>query len=554
VSANAAAVAQIGFLAAALLVVHRPLGDYLARVFQSRRHLVIERSIYRVAHVDPDADQHWSLYARSMLAFALAGVALLYALQRLQSLLPWSRGLTGVSPATAWNTAVSFVTNTNWQSYSGEATLGHFVQMAGLAVQSFASAAVGLAVAVALVRGFARSRTDRLGNFWSDVVRGVIRVLLPLSFVAALVLLLGGVVQSLSADAQVTSLAGGTQTLITGPVASQEAIKELGTNGGGPFNANSAHPFEGPSALVSLFQVFLLLVIPFSLPRTFGLMVGDVRQGRAILAVMATLWLASVAVLTTAELSGAGPIPEAASAAMEGKEVRFGEALSALFAASTTATSTGAVNATHDSLTGLGGGVALTNILLGEVSPGGVGSGLYGMLVLAVLAVFLAGLMVGRTPEYLGKKIGRREVTLVALYVLTVPTLLLLGAGLTAGVPGLAQASVQDPGPHGLTEILYAYASASNNNGSAFAGFNAATDYQNIALGTVMVLGRLLPMLLVLALAGSLARQKPLPVSEGALPTHTPVFVGLLAFVTVVVAGLTYFPALSLAPVAEALR
>jgi K+-transporting ATPase ATPase A chain len=549
----AAAAAQVGLLVGALAAVHRPLGDYLARVFTSPRHLRAERLVYRAAAVDPDADQRWPVYARSALAFSLVGVLGLYLLQRLQGVLPGSRGLDGVAQATAWNTAASFVTNTNWQSYSGESTMGNLVQMAGLAVQNFLSAAVGLAVAIALVRGFVRSRTDRVGNFWTDVTRGTVRILLPLAALGALVLMAGGVVQSFAADLQVTTLTGGAQTIVVGPVASQEAIKELGTNGGGFFNSNSAHPFEGPSAWVSLFQVFLLLVIPFSLPRTFGRLVGDLRQGRAILAVMASLWAVAVGLLVAAELGAAGTVPQAAGAAMEGKEVRFGPALSAIFAASTTGTSTGAVNAMHDSLTAAGGGVALVNIMLGEVSPGGVGSGLYGLLVLAVLAVFLAGLMVGRTPEYLGKKIGRREVTLVALFVLAVPTFLLLGAAVTAAVPELRAASVQEAGPHGLTEVLYAYGSASNNNGSAFAGFNAATDWQNVALGLAMLLGRFVPIVLVLALAGSLAQQKPLPVTEGSLPTHTPVFVGLLTFVAVVVAGLTYFPALSLAPIAEAL-
>jgi len=549
-----AAAAQVALVVVALALVHRPLGDHIARVFGSSRHLRVELLFYRAAGVDPDADQRWPVYARSVLAFSLASVVVLYGLQRLQEFLPWNRGLPAVPPATAWNTAVSFVTNTNWQSYSGEATMGHLVQMAGLTVQNFVSAAVGLAVAIALVRGFTRSRTERIGNFWTDVTRAIVRILLPLSFAAAVVLVIGGVVQNLAPDIHVTTLSGGSQAIVGGPVASQEAIKELGTNGGGFFNANSAHPFEGPSAWVSLVQVFLMLVIPFSLPRTFGRMVGDLRQGRALLAVMASLWLSAVGLLTWAELHAAGAVPQAAGAAMEGKEVRFGEALSALFAASTTGTSTGSVNALHDSFTAAGGGVALASMMLGEVSPGGVGSGLYGILVLAILAVFLAGLMVGRTPEYLGRKVGRREVTLVALYVLTVPTLLLVGAALTAVVPGLREASVQEAGPHGLSEVLYAYASAANNNGSAFAGFNAATDYQNAALGVVMLLGRLVPIVLVLALAGSLAQQKPLPASAGSLPTHTPVFVGLLTFVTVVVAGLTYFPALSLAPLAEALR
>jgi K+-transporting ATPase ATPase A chain len=420
-------------------------------------------------------------------------------------------------------------------------------------VQNFLSAAVGMAVAVALVRGFARQQTDRLGNFWVDLIRGTVRILLPLSLVAAVLLVLSGAVQNFAGPQEITTLAGGTQSIVGGPIASQEAIKDLGTNGGGFFNANSAHPFENPLPWTNLLEIFLLLVIPFSLPRTFGSMVGDRRQGRLVLAVMAALWLAAVTVATWAETSALGTVPQAAGAAMEGKELRFGPAASALFAASTTGTSTGSVNSFHDSFTALGGGTALLNIMLGEVAPGGVGAGLYGMLVLAVLTVFLAGLMVGRTPEYLGKKLGRREVTLVALYVLTMPTLLLVGAALTAGSEELAAAAVQDPGAHGLSEILYAYASASNNNGSAFAGFGAATVYQNIALGLAMLLGRFVPIVLVLALAGSLAGQRPTPAGAGTLPTHTPVFGGLLGFVVLVVAGLTFFPALALAPVAEAL-
>ena len=544
---------MIAVLVAALAVAHAPLGDHIARQLTSTRHLAVERVLYRLGGVDPDADQRWPVYARSVLGFSLVSVLLVYALQRTQHLLPLSLGLPGVEPATAWNTAVSFVTNTNWQSYSGEAAMGHLVQAAALAVQNFASAAVGLAVAVALVRGYTRSRTDRIGNFWTDLVRSLVRVLLPLAVVAAVVMVLGGVVQDLSGPTAVTTLDGGSQTLVGGPVASQEAIKELGTNGGGFFGANSAHPFEGPSAWVGLLQVFLMLVIPFSLPRTFGRLVGDRRQGLAIVSIMGALWLGSVTLAVWAETAGGGAVPQAAGAAMEGKEQRFGEVLSALFAASTTGTSTGAVNASHDSLTPAGGGLALLNMMLGEVSPGGVGAGLYGILVLSVLAVFLAGLMVGRTPEHLGKKIGRTQVTLVALYVLTMPTLLLVGAALTAGIPSLREASLLDEGAHGLSEVLYAYASAANNNGSAFAGFGAATTYQNTALGLVMALGRFVPLLLVLALAGSLARQAPVPTGTGTLPTHTPVFVGLLGFVVVVVAGLTFFPALALAPLAEAL-
>ncbi len=552
-SAEVAAWLQIGLLVVALAAVHVPLGEYMARVFTSPRHTRAERAIYRVVGVDADREQRWSVYAMSLLAFSAVSVLLLYGFLRLQDHLPMSLGRAGIAPDGAWNTAVSFVTNTNWQWYSGETAMGHLVQMAGLVVQNFTSAAVGLAVAVALVRGFARSRTEQLGNFWVDLVRGILRILLPLALAAAIVLVVGGVVQNFASPHEVTTLTGGTQTLVGGPVASQEAIKDLGTNGGGFFNANSAHPFENPTGWTNLLEIFLLLVIPFSLPRTFGRMVGDRRQGFAILGVMGALWAGAVAVTTWAETSGFGAVPQAAGAAMEGKELRFGPAASALFAASTTGTSTGSVNAFHDSFTGLGGGMTMLNMMLGEVSPGGVGTGLYGMLLLAVLTVFLAGLMVGRTPEYLGKKIGRHEVTLVALYVLTMPTLVLVGSALTAVIPQLTDASVHQPGAHGLSEILYAYASAGNNNGSAFAGFAAGTPYQNTALGLVMLLGRFVPIVLALALAGRLAAQRLVPAGAGTLPTHTPGFAVLLGSVAVVVAGLTFFPALALAPIAEAL-
>ncbi len=551
-STTAAGVVSVLVLVGALALAHRPLGDHIARVLTSERHLAIERAVYRAARVDPGADQRWSAYALSLLGFSLASVLLLYLVLRVQQWLPLSLGFQGVPAEGAFNTAISFVTNTNWQWYSGESTMGHTVQMAGLAVQNFVSAAVGLCVAVALIRGFVRSRTDRLGSFWVDLVRVVVRILLPMSFLAALVLVSAGVVQNLAGALDVTTLAGGAQTLPGGPVASQEAIKELGTNGGGFFNANSAHPFESPTPFTNLFENFLLLVIPFSLPRTFARMVGDARQGYAVLATMAVLWIGAVAATTAFELAGRGAVPEAVGAAMEGKEVRIGIPSSALFAASTTGTSTGAVNSFHDSFTAGGGGVTILNMMLGEVSPGGVGAGLYGMLVLAVVAVFLAGLMVGRTPEYLGKKIGRREMTCAALYVLVMPTALLVGAAVAVATPaGLA--GLQDDGAHGLSEVLYAFASASNNNGSAFAGLSVATPFYDVALGLCMLVGRFLPIVLVLALAGSLAAQRPVPAGSGTLPTTGPLFVGLLTTVVLVVAGLTFLPALVLGPVSEAL-
>ncbi|WP_374727006.1 potassium-transporting ATPase subunit KdpA [Promicromonospora iranensis] len=548
-----AAVAQILVLVAALAAVHAPLGAYLARTYTSPNHLRAERLWYRVVRVDPDAEQRWTTYLMSLLGFSLVSVLFLYGLERLQAHLPWSLGLAGFDPAGAWNSAVSFTTNTNWQWYSGEAAAGHLLQMAGFAVQNFVSASVGMAVAIALVRGFARSGTDaRIGNFWSDLTRGVVRVLLPLSAVAAVVLMASGVIQNLDPHTALRTVEGASQHVLGGPVASQEAIKDLGTNGGGFFNANSAHPLENPTPLTNLVEIFLLLVIPFTLPRAFGLMVGDRRQGWAILGVMAGLWAASLALTTWAEMAGPGAAPQAAGAAMEGKETRFGLAASALFAVSTTATSTGSVNSMHDSFPAPGGGMLLFNMLLGEVAPGGVGAGLSGMLVLAVVAVFVAGLMVGRTPEYLGKKIGRPEMTIVALYVLTVPALVLVGTAVSVVVePGLA--GVQDPGPHGLSEVLYAFASAANNNGSAFAGLTTGTPFYEVAQGLVMLAGRFVPIALVLALAGRLASQTTVPATSGTLPTHRPLFAGLLAAVAIVVVGLTFIPVLSLGPVVESL-
>ncbi|MGW8566564.1 potassium-transporting ATPase subunit KdpA [Isoptericola sp. NPDC055881] len=548
-----AAVGQLLLLLAMLAAAHAPLGGYLARVYSAPRHTRAERAWYRAVRVDPDAQQHWRSYLLSVLGFSLASVLLLYALGRLQQHLPWNLGFTGLDPAGAWNTAVSFTTNTNWQWYSGEAAAGHLLQMAGLTVQNFVSAAVGMSVAIALVRGFARSGTDgRVGNFWSDLTRSVVRVLLPLSVVAALVLVAGGVVQNLDPHTAVTTLDGGVQHLLGGPVASQEAIKELGTNGGGFFNANSAHPLENPSPWTNLLEIFLILLVPTALPRAFGIMVGDRRQGWAILGAMVGLLLVAIALTTWAELAGPGTAPHLAGAATEGKETRFGLAGSALFGAATTGTSTGAVNAMHDSFTAPGGGVVLFAMLLGEIAPGGVGSGLYGMLVLAVVAVFVAGLMVGRTPEYLGKKIGRGEMTLVALYVLTTPAVVLVGTALSVSVqPGLA--GIQEPGPHGLTEVLYAFASAGNNNGSAFAGLTSGTTFYDTLLGLAMLAGRFVPIALVLALAGRLASQRTVPASAGTLPTHQPLFVGLVATVALVVVGLTFVPVLSLGPVAESL-
>ncbi|NEA36060.1 potassium-transporting ATPase subunit KdpA [Streptomyces sp. SID13031] len=552
-SDTAAGLLQVGLLVALLAAVYRPLGGYMARVYTSDKDVRIERVTYKLLGVDSKADQTWAVYARSLLAFSAVGVILLYAVQRLQHYLPLSLGLPNVEPGLAFNTAASFVSNTNWQSYSPEVTMGHLVQFAGLAVQNFLSAAVGITVVIALIRGFARSKTDRLGNFWVDLTRTVVRVLLPIAVIGTLALVAMGVVQNFSGGHEVTSVVGQTQHLPGGPVASQEIIKELGTNGGGFYNANSGHPFENPNGLSNLFEIFLLLVIPVALTRTFGLMVKDKRQGYAILGVMGTLWAAFTFSATFFENQGAGTATQAAGAAMEGKETRFGEWASALFASSTTGTSTGAVNAAHDSFTPLGGGTALFHMMLGEVSPGGTGTGLYGMLVLAVLAVFVAGLMVGRTPEYLKKKITAREMKLVSLYILATPSLVLVGSAIAMGLATARASIFNTDSPHGFSEVLYAFTSAGNNNGSAFGGISANIPFYNTALGLVMLLGRFVPIVIVLALAGSFARQQPVPVNEGTLPTHKALFVTLLVGVVLIVTGLTYFPALTLGPLAEGL-
>lgn len=545
-----AGVLELLALLAALALSCKPLGTYMARVYSSDQHWRVEKWIYRGIGADPDTPLRWPAYLRGVLAFSAVGVLFLYLLQRIQGVLPGSLGFSAVPPAQAFNTAASFVANTNWQSYAGEQAMGHVVQTAGLAVQNFVSAAVGMAVAVALVRGFARSRTGELGNFWADLVRGTVRILLPLAAVAAVVLVACGAIQNFSGIHEVGQFLGGAQQWNGGAVASQEAIKELGTNGGGYFNANSAHPFENPTPFTNLFEIFLILVIPFSLTRTFGVLVGNVRQGYAILATMATIWVGFVALMMWTEFAHHEGALQIAGGATEGKEVRFGIGASSIFAVSTTLTSTGAVDSFHSSFTGLGGGITMLGMMLGEIAPGGVGSGLYGILVLAVIAVFLAGLMVGRTPEYLGKKIGAREIKLAAAYILITPALVLVFTALSMALP-TPRHSILNPGAHGFSEVLYAFTSAANNNGSAFAGLNANTDWYNTTTGLAMLLGRFLPMVFVLALAGSLAGQRPVPVTAGTLRTETPLFTGLLTSAVLIIVGLTYFPALALGPLAE---
>ncbi|MCU1529157.1 MAG: potassium-transporting ATPase subunit [Frondihabitans sp.] len=549
---------QILTLAVILVAVHRPLGDYMAHIYTSAKDWRAERGFYRIIGVDSASEQTWRAYLRSVLIFSAVGVLFVYVIQRLQAVLPYSLGFPAIPQGLSFNTAASFVTNTDWQSYSPDVTMGYAVQLGGLVVQNFVSVAVGIAVAIALIRGLARVRTGTVGNFWVDLTRGVLRLLLPLSIVAAVVLIVGGVIQNFNGFEHVTTITGGSASIPGGPVASQEAIKEIGNNGGGFYNVNSAHPFENPTGWTNLFEIVLMLMIPFSLPRTFGKMVGDTRQGNAIVAVMASIFAASLAAMTWFELSGAGTATKLAGASMEGKEDRFGIWSSTLFATSTTLTSTGAINSAHDSFTSLGGMMALINMMLGEIAPGGGGSGLYGMLILAVITVFIAGLLVGRTPEYLGKKIGPREIKLASIYILITPTLALAGTALSFAIPGVVKSvetvSIWNPGIHGFTEMLYAFTSAANNNGSAFAGITANTPWMNTALGVVMLLGRFLPIVFVLALAGSLAAQDKVPATAGTLPTHRPQFVGLLIGVAVIVTALTYFPVLALGPLAEGLK
>src|SRR5690348_11380807 len=546
---------QFALLVVALAACYVPLGNYMARIFTDTKHWRVERGIYKLCGIDPEADMRWSVYVRSVLAFSLVSVLFLYLLQRTQHFLFLSVGLGNVTPVTAWNTAASFTTNTNWQNYSGESTMSYLTQMSGLAVQNFLSAAVGLVVAIAMIRGFTRSRTDKLGNFWVDMTRGVIRLLLPLAIIGALILVAGGAIENFASYHTVTTLAGGHQTIVGGPVASQEVIKEMGNNGGGFFNANSAHPFENPNPFTNIFEIFLILLIPFSLPRTFGKMVKDSRQGYAILAIMAVIWVAAVAGLSffEAHTGSGGAATIAAGHAAEGTEVRFGTPGCSVFAASTTVTSTGAVNCFHDSLTPFGGGIALFDITLGEIAPGGIGAGMYGILILAVVTVFVAGLMVGRTPEYIGKKIRPTEMKYAALYFLTLPVVILTFAGLSIATKA-GQTPIFNPGPHGLTEVMYAFASEANNNGSAFAGLGTAATWYQVLGGIVMLLGRFAPEIFALGLAGSLARQSPVPASAGTLDTRTPLFVGLVVGVILILVGLTYFPALALGPFAEGLH
>jgi K+-transporting ATPase ATPase A chain len=550
---------QIALFCAIVTLLVKPLGFYMTRVFAGERTPLspvlgpLERGIYRLCGVDARREQGWVAYAVAMLLFSLAGFLSLYALMRLQAVLPFNpAGQSAVEQSLAFNTALSFVTNTNWQSYVPETTMSYLVQMAGLTVHNFVSAATGMALAVALVRGFARRSASTVGNFWADLVRATLYVLLPLSIVATLFFVWQGVPQNLSAYTEATTLEGVKQVIAQGPVASQEAIKMLGTNGGGFFNANSAHPFENPNALTNLVQMVLIFAIAAALTNVFGRMVGDQRQGWAVFAVMGVLFLLGVTIAYWAEAAGNPALAQLGLGGgnMEGKETRFGIVGSALFAVVTTAASCGAINVMHDSLTPLGGLVPLFNIQLGEIIFGGVGSGLYGMLLFAIVSMFVAGLMVGRTPEYLGKKIEAREVKMAMLAVLVLP-LSILGFTALAAVVDAGLAGPANQGPHGFSEILYAYTSGTGNNGSAFAGISANTLFYNTTLGVAMFVGRFLMIVPMMAIAGSLAAKKIVPASAGTFPTHGPVFVGLVVGVILIVGGLTFFPALALGPLVE---
>ena len=564
-----------------ILAVTRPLGSYMTAVFEGRRTFLhpilrpIERLCYAACGVKEAVEQRWTQYVASLLTFSIFSFVILYLLLKLQGVLPFNpmgfgtahapAGATPMTPDLAFNTAASFTTNTNWQNYSGESALSYFVQMAGMTMHNFTSAAAGIAIAVALIRGFARQQVNSIGNFWTDVVRATVYILLPLSLIIALFFCSQGVIQNLNPYTTATTLEGKTQIIAQGPVASQEAIKMLGTNGGGFFGANSAHPFENPTPLANLVQMLAIFAIPAGLTSVFGRMIGDRRQGWAVFAAMSVLFLAGVFVLYHSEQSGNPNFTKmglTADGNWEGKEVRFGIAATALFTTITTDASCGAVNAMHDSLTPLGGLVPLFNMQTGEVIFGGVGAGLYGMLLFAILAVFIAGLMVGRTPEYIGKKIEGKEVKMAMLALIATSAVILIFSGISSvadfakggywnGANGPAAANVANGGPHGFAEILYLFTSSAANNGSAFAGINGNTPWYNLTGGITMLVGRFLIIIPMLAVAGSLATKKRVPVTSGTLPTHGPLFVGLLVGTVVIVSTLTFFPALSLGPIVE---
>jgi K+-transporting ATPase ATPase A chain len=568
---SAAGWAQFAALIIALAVTAPLLGRYMAHVYEggpSRMDRVfgpVERLIYRMCRIDPEREQRWNVYTLSLLAFSIVGFLLLYLMQRIQSDLPFNpTDMVNVAPALSFNTAVSFMTNTNWQSYGGENTLSHLSQMTGLTVQNFVSAAAGMAVMVALIRGLARAGQRTIGNFWVDLIRTSLRILLPIAFVVAILLVASGVIQNTNGFTEVKTVAGQTQQIPGGPVASQVAIKQVGTNGGGFFNTNSAHPMENATKVSDFIELYAILIIPFALAFTFGRMVKDKRQGYAVVAVMGILWVGTTVAAPLIESGGnprldTGGVTQTVSTDspggnMEGKEVRFGPSASAIWGSSTTHTSNGSVNSMHDSHTPLGGLIELTNMKLGEISPGGVGVGLNGLLILVILSVFIAGLMVGRTPEYLGKKIQAGEVKLVAIYILVMPALVMCFVAGSTFVGSVLNVSIYNPGQHGFSELLYAFTSAANNNGSAFAGITANTGWMNTTLGLAMLFGRFFLIIPTLAIAGSVVRKRRVPATVGTFPTDTPLFVVLVLGVAIVVAALAFLPALALGPIVEQLK
>ncbi len=543
------AISVLGLVA----VVHVPLGDYMAMALTGHRHTGVERALYRFCGIDPDREQDWRHYLIALLVFSAVGISVLFALFTLQDHLPWSTGHPGMSWPLAFNTAVSFVTNTSWQNYAGETTTGHLAVMLGLGVQGFASAAAGICVALALVRGLVLRSGAGLGNFWVDLVRSCLRIILPLSVVFGLIFIVLGVQQNLAGPREIGTLTGGVQPLLGGPIASWEPVKLMTGVGGGMFNANSAHPFENPSAMSNALEIVLMLLIPFALLRTFGRLVGDLRQSWTLFAVVAVLFGLLLAAGNLAQSMRTGTVPAAVGGPFEGTETRFGVPASTLFGVAATGTADGAANASYDSFSSLGGGVLLAAMMLGEIAPGGVGSGLYGLLMIVLVAVFLGGLMVGRTPQYLGKRIGAQEVRLVALYALVAPTLTLIFAGVVTAL-NQGRSSMGNPGAHGFTELLYAYTSNVASNGSTMAGFNGATTFHELAMSAAMLLGRYLPMALVMALAGRLVAQKPLAVTAGTLQASGAAFAILTTVSAMILTLLSFLPALSLGPLADGLR
>lgn len=548
-----AAWGQLAAIAVLVVFLHVPLGNYLAAVYTARTDWRVERVIYRLVGVQPDGRQRWTGYLSAVLAFSAVSVLALYGLLLLQVYLPEPWGHKGMTPALAFNTAISFTTNTSWQNYPGEATLGHVGLVAGLGVQAFASLAVGMCVAVVLIRGLGRYQNSEIGNFWVDLVRTVVRILLPLSVVVTLILLALGVVNNFHGAQDVSTIAGGSQTLLGGPVATWESIKLMSGDGGGAFNVNSAHPFENPTPLTNVVEIVAMLLIPVAFLRTFGVMVGDRRQGWALLAVVASLYVLATVALVAATSVPHGTVVHAVGVPVEGTEMRFGVPGSAVFGQAATASGDGAANSSYDSFASLGGAVLMLNMMLGEVAPGGAGSGLYGLVMMVLLAVFLGGLMVGTTPEYLKQRLQARHMKLVSLYILALPIAVLVGTAIAMALPG-QRAAMLNTGPHGLSEVLYAFTSSAANNGSGFAGFSGNTTWFNVALAFAMVIGRFLPIIAVLALAGTFAAQRPGVVTAGTLKTHTPTFVVLTVASSLLLIGLEYLPALVVGPVADALQ